>query len=332
MPRLPRIDDIGYYHVLNRGVARRNIFLDDADHEEFLRLIDELHALYHFNLHAYALMDNHYHLLIKITQRNLSQIMKQLSQCYTHYFNKKYARVGPLWQGRFKSWYVYNEDYLDIVTRYIENNPLKANIVSEVGLYRWASAHSIEAPWQESDAEQLQTFTSKKITYQADEAVVVPDKIALNVFFENHERNYAMYQALKARYQQCDIATFLHLSEPAVSKIIATQKREEALFQTLQKKGLFWSYSKTATLEEIGEHTLMEHALKYADIDELKTLFALYGKRQLFKIWNERLKSDMRFKKLNLLLARVFFKMDVEADYFKPQMSDRERKLRMLAS
>jgi len=332
MPRLPRIDDIGYYHVLNRGVARRDIFLDDADHEEFLRLIEELRILFHFNLHAYALMDNHYHLLIEITQCNLSQIMKQLSQRYSHYFNKKYVRVGPLWQGRFKSWYVYDEAYLDVVTRYIENNPIKANITSKVGLYRWASAHSSEEPWQERDVEILQTFASKKISRQADEAVVTSVSVPLSTIFKLHERNNAIYQALKAGYKQSDIALFLHLSEPAVSKIVATQKRKEALFQTLQKKGLFWSYSKTATLEEIGEHTFMEHTLKYADMDELRTLFALYGKRQLFKVWSERLQRDMRFKKLNLLLARVFFNMDVEADYFKPKVSEREQKLRMLAS
>lgn len=64
--------------------------------------------------------------------------MRQINSKYSIYFNNKYKRVGPLWQGRFKSWFVYDEFYLGILVRYIEYNPIKANITKKIGEYRWA--------------------------------------------------------------------------------------------------------------------------------------------------------------------------------------------------
>jgi len=86
-------------------------------------------------------MSNHYHLLIEITQKNLSKFMRQLNSDYAVYFNKKYKRSGHLWQGRFKSWYVTDEAYLYTLILYIEQNPLKANMVKSVEEYPYSSAH-----------------------------------------------------------------------------------------------------------------------------------------------------------------------------------------------
>ena len=113
MARSPRIDAVGCYHVLNRGVERRAIFLDDYDYDYFISLLAELQTLYNFHIHAYCLMSNHYHLLLENKNNNLSLILKQLNHRYTLYFNKKYNRVGTLWQGRFKSWFVYDEHYFN---------------------------------------------------------------------------------------------------------------------------------------------------------------------------------------------------------------------------
>jgi len=77
-------------------------------------------------------MSNHYHLLIKINNENLSQIMQKVNSRYSIYFNNKYNRVGPLWQGRFKSWFVFDDNYLSTLVRYIEFNPIKANIAKKI--------------------------------------------------------------------------------------------------------------------------------------------------------------------------------------------------------
>lgn len=91
-------------------------------------------------------MSNHYHLLIEIEDENLSKFMRQINSNYAIYFNKKYKRVGHLWQGRFKSWYVTDEAYLYTLILYIEQNPLKAHMVKSVEEYPYSSAHLFLSP------------------------------------------------------------------------------------------------------------------------------------------------------------------------------------------
>jgi len=101
------------------------------------------------------------------------------------------------------------------------------------------------------------------------------------------------------------------------------------LFHKLKDKGLFWSYSKDM---QYDEKLLIEHLLKYADFDDIVLGFKLFGKRTMKKIWEKKVKNDKRFIKLNLMLARVFFDMDVESDYFKRTKSARLEKLKLLTS
>ena len=82
-----------------------NVFLKESDFEKFLEIVDEDAEIYQFSIHSFCLMNNRYHILLKTTNVNLSLIMKQINSRYGIYFNGKYKRVGPLWQGRFKSWY-----------------------------------------------------------------------------------------------------------------------------------------------------------------------------------------------------------------------------------
>lgn len=142
MPRRPRIDMVGYYHIVNRGVEQRVIYLDNGDFEMFLEILCTGCQLYNVQLHAYVLMSNHYHLLIETKDENLSRFMKHLNASYAIYFNKKYKRSGHLWQGRFRSWYVTDEAYLYTLVGYIENNPVKAKMVKMLGEYRYSSYRS----------------------------------------------------------------------------------------------------------------------------------------------------------------------------------------------
>jgi len=100
MSRLPRMNRIGLYHVINRGVEKRLIFLDDPDRRRFLSLVDEQKAAFDFDVVAYCLMPNHYHLLLETRFENLSFALKRLDQDYTQYFNRKYDRVGSSRRGR----------------------------------------------------------------------------------------------------------------------------------------------------------------------------------------------------------------------------------------
>lgn len=125
------------YHVMARGNGRQLIFIDELDHHYFLKLLREIKSEFGSELYAYCLMGNHYHLLIKET--NLSEFCKRLNQTYAHYFNARKETVGHVFQGRYKSFPVEDEDYLLSVLRYIHNNPVKAKLCSDPKDYRWSS-------------------------------------------------------------------------------------------------------------------------------------------------------------------------------------------------
>lgn len=130
-----------YYHIYNRGVAKLPIFLDQADKRYFLNLFtrhldsedgtkDSQGSPYpkfdeSLELVAYCLMKNHFHLLLYVYDEptSVTEFMRCVSTAYTMYFNRKYKRVGPLFQGRFKSSRISNDSYLMHISRYIHMNP-----------------------------------------------------------------------------------------------------------------------------------------------------------------------------------------------------------------
>ena len=126
------------YHVMARGVSRSSIFEDDADRERFLgelrRQVSDAGA----SIYAWCLMDNHYHLLIRLELSSLSAMMKAVNSSYAVYFNSRHDRVGHLFQGRFKSEPVDTEEYFFVVLRYIHQNPVKEGMTRTCE-YRWSS-------------------------------------------------------------------------------------------------------------------------------------------------------------------------------------------------
>ena len=115
-------------------------------------------------------------------------------------------------------------------------------------------------------------------------------------------------------------------------KKLEIHKKKVNLFNKLRDKGIFWSYSKDITYDKAGDNLFIEYLLKYGDFDDIVFGFRLFGKKVIKKVWQQRLVSDKSFIKLNLMLARVFFDMDVEAGYFKEIKSARFEKLKLLAS
>ena len=146
MPRCARIlSESGYYHVVNRGVGRQILFEDKEDYVRFLDTLRRYLKEEPFELIAYCLMENHFHLLLHV-EDNLERIMKRLSCSYAHYFNEKYEREGHLFQDRFRSEPITDDSYLLAAVRYIHNNPMKAGICSREG-YPWSSWHEyVEQP------------------------------------------------------------------------------------------------------------------------------------------------------------------------------------------
>jgi REP element-mobilizing transposase RayT len=127
---------------LSRGNGREDIFYDDRDRHLFLKAVGEMSERFEIDVYAYALMDNHYHLLLKTNQANLSKSMQWLGLTYTRRFNLKHSRPGHLFQGRFKSIIVQNDAYMMRLSCYIHRNPLRAGIVKRLADYRWSSYRS----------------------------------------------------------------------------------------------------------------------------------------------------------------------------------------------
>lgn len=140
MSRPLRIEFAGaLYHVTSRGDGREVIFLGDEDRHRFLEVLSELVRDFNCAVHAYCLMDNHYHLLIETPESNLSKGMRQLNGVYTQRFNRRHGRVGHVFQGRYKAIIVQKESYLLELARYIVLNPVRAGMVRGPEQWPWSS-------------------------------------------------------------------------------------------------------------------------------------------------------------------------------------------------
>lgn len=148
MPRpLRPIADGLIYHVINRGNNRQNVFRKPADFAAFLQTLADLKTRKPFELYGYCLLNNHFHLLLRPIGATISRIVQSLLVSHTQRYHKHHRSGGHVWQGRFKSPVIQDDEHLLNVLRYIEANPLRAKIVPRADLYRWSSyqAHGLGA-------------------------------------------------------------------------------------------------------------------------------------------------------------------------------------------
>jgi REP element-mobilizing transposase RayT len=146
MPRLARLDIAGLLqHVIVRGIERRDIFNDDHDRQLFVARLVSLLSETGVRCYAWALLSNHFHLLLMPTSTPLSHFMRRLLTGYAVSFNRRNKRAGHLFQNRYKSIVCEEEPYLLELVRYIHLNPLRAGMVAsleELGLYPW-TGHAV---------------------------------------------------------------------------------------------------------------------------------------------------------------------------------------------
>jgi putative transposase len=140
MPRpLRPIEDGLVYHVINRGNNRADVFHNDEDYEAFLESLADQKLRRPFGLLGYCLMPNHVHLLIRAGEAPISRVMQGLLVAHTQRYHREHASGGHVWQGRFKSPVVQDDEHILRVLRYIEANPLRAGSVTDAAEYRWSS-------------------------------------------------------------------------------------------------------------------------------------------------------------------------------------------------
>ncbi len=141
MPRVARgLADNQVYHILNRGNGRQEVFHKPEDFEAFTRLIAEAKSKYPIQIIAYCLMTNHFHLLVKTREgSDLGKWMQWLMTSHVRRYHRHYGSSGHVWQGRFKSFPVQDDDHLLTVVRYVEGNPVRAGMVKSAKDWPWSS-------------------------------------------------------------------------------------------------------------------------------------------------------------------------------------------------
>ena len=235
-------------------------------------------------------------------------------------------------------------------------NPVKVGLSVKIGEYPFSSSYLIEHspeskllvssllhgreihdwlfPLNEDNLSELAEFQRTQYE-QKDDAFVQKVQTPLQDYFlsadELNGRNCSIYAAFMDGYRQSDIARHLKISPVAVSRIISSERIKQELFNKLREKGLFWSYAPDIQYAADKTTLLIETTLKYADLDDIKTVLDVFGIRRVRKVWELYLKNDSRFKRLNYFLARIFFNLDVEAVDFAEARSTRGDTLRLLA-
>ncbi len=127
-------------HIVQRGRSREPVFFDDDDYSAYIAWLTEASERYDCAIHAYVLMTNHVHILATPCKEDgLSKMMQYLGLRYVPYINHRYNMSGSIWEGRFKASLIDSDEYLLTCMRYIELNPVRANMVKQVRSYRWSS-------------------------------------------------------------------------------------------------------------------------------------------------------------------------------------------------
>ncbi len=164
MPRGPRVSiPNGVFHIINRGNRGQALFEAPADWKKFVALLGEYFSSVSVTLYAFCLMVNHFHLIVRAGLEPLEDVMQPLQTAFSCWSNKKYDRVGHVFQGRFKAIPVDNDAYLKHVVRYAHNNPVRAGLVARAEEWEWSSQRAYLDPAVQGPADPsfvLSTFSA----------------------------------------------------------------------------------------------------------------------------------------------------------------------------
>ncbi|HHR84883.1 MAG TPA: addiction module toxin RelE [Candidatus Acetothermia bacterium] len=263
MARPLRIEYPGaVYHITSRGNAKRSIYRGRADREAFLKTLKQVVDRFNWLCHAYCLMPNHYHLLIETVDPTLSRGMQQLNGVYTQTFNRKHARVGHVFQGRYKAILVEKEAYLLELSRYIVLNPVRAGLDRAAKGWKWSSysatAGLVPVPSLLTTDWILSQFSSNKSEAQQRYRR-----------FISQGRDYMVWEGLKGQiYLGSDafIRSISHqhknLSEvPRVQRLAARSSLDEIFRNYTENTGILMAYRENGyTMKAIAEHLGVHYA------------------------------------------------------------------------
>jgi putative transposase len=227
-----------HYHVLSRGNERRKIFYNRGDYSRFLETLGRMVDRFQIEVHGYVLMPNHFHLLVRTREANLSRALQWLGVSYSVWFNKKHDRCGHVFQGRFKSFVIEDERYLCALILYVHGNPLRAKLVKELGEYRWSSYRGyLRERWQEA---WLKTDTglsvfggSRRKFREAQESQLEGGRSVLK------DLRHGMYFGTEGYAGEClrRLKNESHREKPQIRRILQARDIEEVLRKVMKELG-----------------------------------------------------------------------------------------------
>ena len=214
MPRTARRKaESKIYHIVLRGINKQTIFFDDEDREVFLNRMKLAKEKKEYKVYAFCLMGNHIHLLLREGEVSIGNIFRMILSSYVYWYNRKYKRVGNLFQDRYRSEIVKDDAHLLGAARYIHQNPVKAGIVKGVGEYKWSS-HSayvnkeinsfVDTGFVLSTIGGLEEYV--KFVEQDDQTVFEENESKTVITDEDLEREIKRIMRLKSifDFQKCD--------------------------------------------------------------------------------------------------------------------------------
>lgn len=143
MPRTVRkISEYNLYHIVLKGNNSQQIFHDDYDYKTFLNILKDACNKYNISIVAYCLMNNHVHLMLKADENNIATMFKAFGASFVYRYNKRYNRTGGIFNGRYYSKAVNDNEYFVTVLKYIHYNPVKAGLCEDINKYKWSSYNS----------------------------------------------------------------------------------------------------------------------------------------------------------------------------------------------
>jgi REP element-mobilizing transposase RayT len=248
MARKPRVNDPGFYHIVNRGVNGAEIFNEKEDFFKFMELMLKTKYDYKVIFHAFTILPNHYHILLETTLPNLSEAMRFLNSAYAAWYNYKTGRIGHLWKGRFESYMMFDDAHSSKVIKYIERNALVLGLVKDIKDYEYQSLSLrlkknkfneiiegskifqkpleeyiewLNQPLEKFELEEI--YNEPKIVKVDGELKVIRKKIS-DFFEEYEEKKDAILAAKEAGYKYTEIARYLGVSNGYINKILKNNK------------------------------------------------------------------------------------------------------------
>jgi REP element-mobilizing transposase RayT/predicted XRE-type DNA-binding protein len=243
MPRKSRIDaPSALHHIIGRGINRQEIFSDETDYRDFLNRLGDVLSETNTSCYAWALLPNHFHLLVRAGDVPVSRVMQRLLTGYVVTYNHRHHRFGHLFQNRYTSIVCQEDPYLLELVRYIHLNPLRAKVVSDykaLGHHPYCG-HSVilgrrRNDWQD-DEELQQTYRMQtqgydlqkllqrvaEIMHMSSEEIMDSEKNRKGV----QARSILCYFATdQLRISQTQLGHVLHLTQPAVSEAVKRGKQ-----------------------------------------------------------------------------------------------------------